>query len=69
VTNIIRYVWVLIVFAGCLVVDTVTLWRFGDIANASMAFPNLVAILLLSGVVATMAREADDKVKRGESII
>ena len=69
VTNVIRYVWVLIVFAGCLVVDTVTLWRFGDIANASMAFPNLIAILLLSGVVATMAREADDKVKRGETII
>ncbi|WP_440958217.1 alanine/glycine:cation symporter family protein [Oceanicaulis sp. LC35] len=69
VTNIIRYVWVLIVFAGCLVIDTVTLWRFGDIANASMAFPNLIAILLLSGAVATMAREADDKVKRGESII
>ena len=43
VTNIIRYVWVVIVFVGCLVVDTVTLWRFGDIANASMAFPNLLA--------------------------
>lgn len=69
VTKIIRYIWVVIVFAGCLVVDTVTLWRFGDIANASMAFPNLVSILLLSGVVATMAREADDKLKRGESII
>lgn len=69
VTNIIRYVWVVIVFVGCLVVDTVTLWRFGDIANASMAFPNLLAILLLSGVVATMAREADEKVKRGETII
>ena len=69
VTNIIRYVWVVIVFVGCLVVDTVTLWRFGDIANASMAFPNLLAILLLSGVVATMAREADEKVKHGETII
>ena len=69
VTNIIRYVWVVIVFVGCLVVDTVTLWLFGDIANASMAFPNLLAILLLSGVVATMAREADEKVKHGETII
>ncbi|MEO1038991.1 MAG: sodium:alanine symporter family protein [Pseudomonadota bacterium] len=69
VTMPIRYVWVLIVFAGCLVTDTVTLWRFGDIANASMAFPNLIAILLLSGMVATMAREADEKLKRGETII
>jgi len=65
----IRYVWVLVVFAGCLVTDTVTLWRFGDIANATMAFPNLLAILFLSGVVAVMAREADEKLKRGESII
>ncbi|MFW6299296.1 MAG: alanine/glycine:cation symporter family protein [Oceanicaulis sp.] len=65
----IRYVWVLIVFAGCLGTDTVTLWRFGDIANASMAFPNLLAILFLSGVVATMARDADEKLKRGETII
>jgi len=65
----IRFVWVLVVFAGCLVTDTVTLWRFGDIANASMAFPNLISILLLSGVVAVMAREADEKLKRGEAII
>jgi AGCS family alanine or glycine:cation symporter len=65
----IRYVWVVVIFAGTLVTDTVTLWRFGDIANATMAFPNLIAILLLSGVVALMAREADEKAKRGETII
>lgn len=69
VTMPIRYVWVLVVAAGCLVTNTATLWRFGDIANASMAFPNLIAILLLSGIVATMARDADEKAKRGESII
>ena len=65
----IRYVWLIVVFAGCLITDTATLWRFGDVANASMAFPNLIAILLLSGMVATMAREADDKLKRGERIL
>ncbi len=70
ITMPLRYTWVLVVFLGCLATAvTDTLWRFGDIANASMAFPNLIAILLLSGVVATMAREADDKLKRGESII
>lgn len=70
VTLPLRYVWVLVVFLGCLATAfTDTLWRFGDIANASMAFPNLIAILLLSGVVATMAREADEKAKKGESII
>ena len=65
----VRYFWVVVVFAGCLITDTVTLWRFGDIANASMAFPNLIAILLLSGVVAKMANEADEKARKGESII
>lgn len=31
-------------------------WRLGDIANATMALPNLVALALLSGVVFAMAR-------------
>jgi AGCS family alanine or glycine:cation symporter len=32
------------------------LWLLGDIANASMAFPNLIAILALSGVVIQLHR-------------
>jgi len=60
----IRYVWVLVVFGGCLATAfTDTLWRFGDIANAAMTFPNLIAILCLSGVVAAMAREADGRAR------
>ncbi len=51
-----RYIWVIMVFVGALQpIDFI--WRFGDIANASMAFPNLIAILLLSPVVVAMARE------------
>jgi AGCS family alanine or glycine:cation symporter len=51
-----RYVWVAMVFIGALTqIDFV--WKFGDIANASMAFPNLIAILLLSPVVIAMAKE------------
>ena len=51
-----RYVWVVMVFIGALQpIDFI--WRFGDIANASMAFPNLIAIMLLSPVVIAMARE------------
>ena len=51
-----RFVWVAMVFVGALQpIDFI--WRFGDIANASMAFPNLIAILLLSPVVVAMARE------------
>ncbi len=50
-----RFVWVFIIFVGAL--QPVNLvWRLGDIANASMAFPNLIAILALSGVVFAMAR-------------
>ena len=52
-----RFVWVGMVFLGALQpIDFI--WRFGDIANASMAFPNLIAILLLSPVVVAMAKEA-----------
>jgi len=51
-----RFIWVGMVFIGALQqIDFI--WRFGDIANASMAFPNLIAILLLSPVVVAMARE------------
>ena len=51
-----RFVWVGMVFIGALQqIDFV--WKLGGIANASMAFPNLIAILLLSSVVIAMARE------------
>lgn len=51
-----RFIWVVMVFIGALQpIDFI--WRFGDIANASMAFPNLIAIMLLSPVVIAMAKE------------
>jgi alanine or glycine:cation symporter, AGCS family len=51
-----RFIWVGMVFIGALQqIDFI--WKFGDLANASMAFPNLIAILLLSPVVVAMARE------------
>ncbi len=53
-THPFRYTWVLVVFAGTMVTNTDALWLLGDIANASMAFPNLIAILALSGVVIAM---------------
>jgi alanine or glycine:cation symporter, AGCS family len=31
-------------------------WRLGDISNAAMALPNLIALVLLSGVVFKLAR-------------
>lgn len=53
-THPFRFAWVLVVFAGAMVTNTDALWLLGDIANASMAFPNLIAILALSGVVIAM---------------
>ncbi len=59
-THPFRFAWVGVVFAGCLVTNTDALWRLGDIANASMAFPNLIAILALSGVVIAMHKKNGD---------
>ncbi|MEM1105571.1 MAG: sodium:alanine symporter family protein [Pseudomonadota bacterium] len=55
-----RYVWVGVVFAGTLWTNVDALWLLGDIANASMAFPNLIAIIALSGVVVAMHRGDGD---------
>ncbi|NDO46719.1 sodium:alanine symporter family protein [Clostridium sp. MD294] len=45
-----RVVWVIVVFIGCVTaLDLV--WNIADTLNACMAFPNLVSLLLLSGVI------------------
>lgn len=50
-----RLLWVVMIFVGALQeVDFV--WRMGDIANAAMAFPNLIALAVLSGVVFALAK-------------
>lgn len=46
-----RFVWVIMVYAGS-VLNLSLVWDFADIMNALMAIPNLIALLLLSGVVA-----------------
>jgi len=50
-----RLLWVVMIFVGSFQ-DLDFVWRFGDIANAAMALPNLLALLLLSGVVFKLAR-------------
>ncbi|MDP1616893.1 sodium:alanine symporter family protein [Phenylobacterium sp.] len=50
-----RLLWVLMIFVGSFQ-EITFVWRMGDIANASMALPNLVALALLSGVVFKLAR-------------
>ena len=58
-----RYVWVLVAFAGTLILNVEGLWRFGDIANSAMLIPNVISLILLSGVVVAMTRRFD---KTGE---
>ena len=51
-----RYLWVAAVMAGS-VVKVPVVWAFADIANALMAFPNLISLLFLSGVIVKETRD------------
>jgi len=51
-----RIAWVVAVMVGSVVqIDVV--WNFADVANALMTIPNLIGLLLLSGVIAKETRE------------
>jgi len=55
VIGLYRGAWVGMVLVGS--VSTLKLvWNFADAANALMALPNLVSLLLLSGVVVSQTR-------------
>lgn len=51
-----RVLWVIAVMVGSQVVPQ-AVWNFADAANALMALPNLIALLLLSGVVVSETRK------------
>jgi AGCS family alanine or glycine:cation symporter len=51
-----RVIWSVAVFVGC-VAKLDLVWVFSDCANALMAVPNLVCLLLLSGVVASETKK------------
>ena len=46
-----RIVWIVLCFVGS-VMNLEVVWNIADIMNALMAIPNLVSLLLLSGVIA-----------------
>jgi AGCS family alanine or glycine:cation symporter len=50
-----RMLWIVAVFFGA-VWKSDTVWNFCDIMNGLMALPNLAALLLLSGVIASETR-------------
>ena len=49
-TPIYRYVWVIFVFIGS-IVKLEIVWNFSDAMNALMAVPNLIGLILLSGIL------------------
>jgi AGCS family alanine or glycine:cation symporter len=55
VTMPFRLIWVVMIFIGSFQ-EIELVWRLGDIANAAMALPNLIALALLSGVVFALAK-------------
>ena len=66
--KILHMLWRVIYCAGIVVGAAQPLelvWRLGDISNASMAFPNLLAIALLSGVVFKIARGQREEAEAG----
>ena len=50
-----RVLWCFVIYIGASQ-DLTLVWRLGDISNAAMALPNLIALLLLSGVVFKLAK-------------
>lgn len=50
-----RVLWCVVIFLGA-AQPSELVWRLGDISNAAMALPNLLALALLSGVVFKLAQ-------------
>ena len=55
-----RWLWVLAVLVGS-VLPLAVVWDFSDAANGLMALPNLISLLLLSGVIAAETRAHRDE--------
>ena len=50
-----RVLWCVVIYFGSFA-DLELVWRLGDISNAVMTLPNIIALLALSGVVFALAR-------------
>lgn len=54
-----RLIWCVAIFVGA-TQPSQLVWRLGDISNAAMALPNLLALALLSGVIFKLAQGQRD---------
>jgi AGCS family alanine or glycine:cation symporter len=57
-----RWLWVIAVLLGS-VLSTPTVWNFGDALNGLMAAPNLISLLILSGVIVAETRNYSHEFK------
>jgi AGCS family alanine or glycine:cation symporter len=51
-----RWIWVVMVFIGSVTTIKIV-WSFADIANAFMAFPNLISLIALNGVIVSETKK------------
>ncbi len=51
-----RIIWVILIFVGA-ISDLSLIWNIADGTNALMAIPNLIALILLSGVIVSETRK------------
>lgn len=58
-----RILWVIFVFVGS-ILSLPIVWTFADIANGLMAIPNLISLLLLSGVIIKETKDYFEKIGR-----
>ncbi len=56
ITKYYRWLWVIAVFSGSLF-SLNLVWTFSDITNGLMAIPNLISLLVLSGVIVKETKE------------
>ncbi len=59
-----RYAWIAFVFIGA-VVKLDLVWNFSDVMNALMAIPNLIGLILLSGLIARETKKFEEGIKNG----
>jgi AGCS family alanine or glycine:cation symporter len=59
-----RYVWVLFVFIGS-VTKLELVWNFSDVMNGLMAVPNLIGLVLMSGLLAKETKTFEQGIKDG----
>ncbi len=51
-----RLMWILMIYVGS-IINLTLVWNFADLVNALMAIPNLISLVLLSGVVVNETRK------------